>query len=547
MPFAALLLLLVQTDSTHLVGSAHRAQAHFERVRLTLLPRGVSRSGDRCDVIVGRYCYWSDGGRDEMPPEPAGIAAARDRLLAVLDSAATGAPGDGWLVGQRVRYLLEAGRAAAALGAADGCGAVRWWCFALAGLARHAAGDETVAARLYRAALEAMPVAERCRWTDLSDLLDAVLRRRYRNLPCDARAAFNARVWWLAQPLWSQGANDRRTEHYARMTMARLWEDARSLYGFWGRDQRELLVRYGWPVAWEREEGSGVREPLAIGHEASPSYHFVPEAAAFDGTDDGDGTTTLTAKTAAERYAPGYASFASLRAEVATFRRGDSTVVVASYDVAGDTLFADSARRAALVLARDPATPPVIAEREDAPPRGVLVARAAWRGGRVSVEMVAPERRAAGRTRRRLAPPEAGAVALSGIALFDPRDTLPRDLGEVLRRPHTGPIEPGGRVGLYWEAYGLLAGANVSMTVQVTRRGTGWLRRVAGVLHLAARPRAVRIAWHEVVHPDKGRVSRALVLDLGGLERGRYRVEVRVMGPPGGTATTTRTLRLAEP
>src|SRR2546426_5521256 len=92
----------------------------------------------------------------------------------------------------------------------------------------HVAGDYAGADSAYRIALRDMPRDERCRWTDVSLLLDGELARRYRRLPCDERGAFEERLWWLAQPLYSLSGNDRRSEHLARATMARIEQDARS-------------------------------------------------------------------------------------------------------------------------------------------------------------------------------------------------------------------------------------------------------------------------------------------------------------------------------
>src|SRR2546425_3659332 len=87
-----------------------------------------------------------------------------------------------------------------------------------------------------------MPRDERCRWTDVSLLLDGELARRYRRLPCDQRGAFEERLWWLAQPLYSLPGNDRRTEHLARATMARIEQDARSPFDmFWGRSEERRV------------------------------------------------------------------------------------------------------------------------------------------------------------------------------------------------------------------------------------------------------------------------------------------------------------------
>src|SRR5437870_5020027 len=133
----------------------------------------------------------------------------------------------------------------AALATARACRAAPWWCQALTGLAWHLAGDFGAADSAYRAALDAMPSDERCRWSDVAPLLDGALARRYRRLRCDERGAFEQRLWWLAQPLYSLPGNDRRTEHLARATMARIEQDARSTYDVpWSDDLREVTLRF---------------------------------------------------------------------------------------------------------------------------------------------------------------------------------------------------------------------------------------------------------------------------------------------------------------
>lgn len=550
---AVLLLFITQSDSAALLAHARRAQVDFERTRMFLLPAGFAHSGERCDARIGRFCYWSDGADSHTPVEPAQIGVARTRLLAVLDGAARALPGDAWVAGQRVRYLIEAGRTLDAAIAAQDCRADSWWCAALEGLAWHADGDAESAERLFRSALELMPEHERCRWTDLSDLLEEPLRRRYRTLSCDERSGFENRVWWLAQPLWSRAGNDRRTEHYARLTLARLLEYARSPYGLWGDDEREMTVRYGWPLVWERDDGGAgsTREPVAIGHEPEPSYHFVPDAGTFDALSPGDEPSSqgIELKTALERYAPAYAArFSVLEPEFATFRRGESTLVVASYDVTEDTLYRHAMREAALVLARDEWSSPVVVRRPDAAPSGVLVAEAPWQPAWLSLELQAPEAGAAARVRERppALVPSAGAVTLSGILPFEPSDSLPADLAAVLARAHIGGVGRGERIGLYWEAYGLAAGEDISTAVTVTPQRHGWLRRVAASLRLAQRRESVRVEWREATRLEQGRAARALVLDLAGLTAGRYRIDIAVSPAGRATATTSRRLDVVE-
>jgi len=217
-------------DSGAILRSARRAQAAFESTRTRSLPERPGGWSDICGQRIGRICYWyeSDDDEDSAPPEPARIREARARLLAALREAGAALPGDEWIVGQRVRYLLEDSQPASAALVAAQCRAALWWCEVLAGLVRHATGDFAAADSTFATALADMPADERCRWGDLSPLLEGELAERYRRLDCDARAAFEARWWWLAQPLYSHAGNDRRTEHFARVVMVRIQEGRRT-------------------------------------------------------------------------------------------------------------------------------------------------------------------------------------------------------------------------------------------------------------------------------------------------------------------------------
>ena len=82
---------------------------------------------------------------------------------------------------------------------------------------------------------------------DHDDLDEAV------KLDCAGQDAFEERMWWLADPLWSVSGNERYVEHNSRRVHATLravlnrderyvWE---RLGG--GAAMRELVIRYGWP------------------------------------------------------------------------------------------------------------------------------------------------------------------------------------------------------------------------------------------------------------------------------------------------------------
>jgi len=224
-------------DSVAVLETARGAQGDFERIRRANLPRRQGISGRYCDEVIGRYCFTDDGDTSEYalpetpPTEASRITSARETLIARLDSAGDALPGDEWIVGHRVRYRIEAGHLGDAERVARNCAAARWWCDALLGMVHHAGWRYPEADSAFAAALAAMPEDERCIWMDLSAVLADSVAKEYRRTPCAERASLNDRIWWLADPSHLRQGNDRRTEHYVRVTLDRLQRSATSGYG----------------------------------------------------------------------------------------------------------------------------------------------------------------------------------------------------------------------------------------------------------------------------------------------------------------------------
>lgn len=515
-------------DVSRIRARGQKAQQQFESYRRRQLPITYGRSGSNaCDVRIGRFCYWHDDAED-LPLEPQPVALARDALLRSLDSLEALARSDAWLVGQHVRYLVEADRAADALHAATECRAADWWCAALRGFSEHTLGNYEAADREFASALSGMPRAQRCRWTDLSDLLPEASRKSYRAVPCERRDSLNARIWWLADPRWGLGGNDLRTEVLARLTMSQLVQQARSAHDLsWGDDMAELMLRYGWPAAWSRAQPSSVdpTQISVIGHEPSPSFEFMPDARALNDAANAEAASwTPTAPEPLTRYAPKYARrFAELAPQVAWFARRDSGVIVAAYEVGGthDTVFTRDSVEGAVALSRGPHDTGVA--RVKSPRRGVLVLPTEWQPALVSVEVIDSASKALGRARFATRPP--ADTALSDVLLFDSSGGIPESFEAATARAlGTLTVSRQKPFGLYWELYGDLARTDsVTYNVSVERRGASWLRRLAERTRLVGRPEPVRVGFDE--RPRGGMMSaRSLLIDVSHIPAGEYRL-----------------------
>jgi hypothetical protein len=508
----------------------------------------LSGQSGRCDVRVGRFCYWWDDGEFEMPAEPKKTTDARNVMLEQLARAATTLPGDRWIVSQRVRYLVEAERTADAIDVARSCAAEASWCASLAGFAFHAASDFGRADSAYTVALGLMPEEQRCRWTDISMLLEGDPLKQYDRLSCANRGAFEAKFWALSRPLFLVPANDFRTEHFARLTMVEMIRMSRYPHPMaWGDDAQTLMVRYGWETHWSKEPASGLNatEPNIIGHEPTPAFDFVPAPEAIEHPDSADVTDwALHDPFAQSRYAPRYArSMSQLDHQVAFFRRGDSAMVVAAFDTRRDTSFTRDSIAAALVLATTSSPDSVHMVSEPMTSRhGVLSSPAPWAPLIVSVEARDSAARRVARARTVARPPDGtGRVTISDLLLFDDPTNLPQSLDDAAPRARGSlDLTRTSPVGVFWEMYGVNpAGEELGYTLTVSRIGTSWYRRAAEKLKVLDRRAPVRMQWQEPSARPGATRSRAIAVDVSTLQEGRYKIDLtlEVGGQPAATAS----------
>ena len=544
---------LAPADSIAVLKQARRAQTDFERRRFHLLPV-VASAGDRCDVRVGRYCYWQDGS-DSAPPEPKEIGELRARFLARLGALSTRLPGDRWISGQRVRYLSEAGRGADAVDAVRGCRAEPSWCSSLAVLAFRASGNVDAADSALSAALAAMSPEQRCDALDIEPLIGGTFRDRYHAASCSVRDSLIARWFWLSRGSYADSANEVRVEVFSRRLFATLASESSSPYGpITGSDLRDLVLRYGWSEAWGRTEPGAALfdQGSAVGFDGPHTFALAPDDAALDDLSTlGDAPKLRDDPTARARFPlHGTSALGGMAHRLALFRRGDSTLAIAAYDARADTAMrgVDSAR-AVLSLLRDERTPPVIA-RAVRGTRGVMTAMAPWRPRLVSVELRdSASRRAA---RARIGVPSgdtaSGRVALSDLLLIFADSGLATALDSVVSKAIIdGRIPTGARLGIFWEMYGLDQGERVTASVGLIPDESGFLRRAAERAHLAEPRTPVRLRWEDTPEVRGSVGGRILTIALDGVAEGNYTVELTLSVPGQPTRRAASRVQVVSP
>jgi hypothetical protein len=537
-------------DSEAVLHRARDLQARFERRRRQMLPRFYAGTADRC-LIVGRFCEWHPNLKDdEVPDEGNDIRRARAELLRDLEQASTALPGDDWITGQRIRYLIEA-HDTESIAVARRCKATKWWCDALLGLALHVNGDFAGADSAFSIALAGMPSAMRCHWMNLSPLLDDDVRGSYKKMTCEQREAANARIWWMADPLFMTPGTERRTEHYSRVLHTALEADASNTYGMsWGGDLAELILRFGWAEKWTQDPPQSfytTSGPLIMGHEREPGFHFFATKQPPDSIRlVADSLFDVVQSFPPEQYAPAYArAFEHLDAQVARFRRADSTEIVAAYDVGNDTSFSRRRFRAALIAMGDESTPPIKSEVAGSPTRNVLTVSTPWKSQLIGVELLTQDSAGAARYRSGFSaiPLDSGKISVSDLLFVDGEPSLPTDLGEAIPRAHGGTtFSRDKKVGLFWELYGKTPlDSALAISLTITPIEEGFFRRAFRVLRIVPKATPLNIRWQE--NGASGVLSaRSVLLDLSLLPAGKYAVKLAVGNYP--TAVASRVIEI---
>ena len=540
-----------RADSARAASRARNEQASFERSRRAYLPSESGPDG-RCDVHVGRFCWWSDEAPPLLPPEAPSTVARRALLISLFDSLLALHPGDDWIAGMAVHYRIESHDLAGADSAARACRGTGWWCAALTGYAAQARGDLAGADSSFSSALASMPPGQRCEWTDIHTLLPGDARGRYERLSCADREAVDLRYWTLARPRLAAPSNDWKSEFLSRRVQG--WLASRSLtpQGLrWADDADELLLRFGWPVRWTRVErpfATLTPEVSVIGHDPWPSFDFGPREALLDSAasaaSDEEGWE-LHSQQSTARYAPhGIARLVAVTTQLARFRRGDSTLLVGAFLVHDDSIRAPDAR-----LAAARADGSTIASAPDSTMSGTLSLMLAGDPSLAGVEITDSVSRTLARSRTLFAPRASSGAALSDLLLYRGGGDPPEGVDSAAARAIPGSrVERTQPVGVYWEAYRTDdAGDSAMVSIIVERVDHGFFRSAFQKLGVAQDDSPLRLNWTDA-RPVVGGVSTyAVSLDLGNLAPGRYRVSLSLTSGAGAPLVSTRDLELVDP
>jgi hypothetical protein len=554
-------------DSTRIHRDARRAQENFERFRENRIPAERMERGGRCDEPIGRFCLTF--GRDGETPPPIGAAPrpiqdARAELLDELETLAQTIPGDGWITGQRVRYLVESGDVFQARTVADRCAAEPWWCSALLGWVLHEDGDWVEAGRAFDEALEQMPAAERSRWTGESYLLERDGRRALETGDAAERERRRMLLWRLSDPLFLIPGNDRWTAHMARLTQARVLEDAWNPFGLpWDIDLEEVLLRYGWAMGWERAQGAlqarAITTHNMVARLDPDRRRYLPmgeDLDAFPFTED-DALRVLEGRQT-EGYTPRYAPFVeNLGSQTARFRRGDEIMVLHAFA-------ADAPRDRARVgdggieLPRDLRTAlfllPLEGPMVEVSPIPVEEGRTladvwtAWLPDGVdhilSLEAFSRIERKAWRTRRGIPalPTPQGSISVSDpVFLSAAPDDLPVSLDEAMADMlPTVRFQAGSRIRIGWEVYGIPEGQSATVALGIERAEQSLARRIGEFLRVLEAPAPVVIRWDDGGDAEPGTVFRAVDLQMPALDPGRYDLYLEIKVGDEAPAVTRR-------
>ncbi len=497
---------------------------------------------DRCDPSQGHICFpavrpfgFCHSGR------PCDEVSGLRTWIAFLARTAAMRPDVGLPMGLAVYSMVREGEEDVAANLVANCQAQAWWCGLLEGYVVHATGDHLAAEDQFRTALAMSPDSVRCEFVQANLVLAGGQRRALDRADCIQREAVADTVWWLADPLYASGSNDRLTTHLARTLEARLllvmsfgsdYDPRRLTHDHLSRPFREALWSWylprGHPDSWARGDAhTSPSLPPGLMDQwtsrAAARYHFVPD---FEGEGFGQPTWRLEARLEDEGYTPSYGTFHEVAAQVARFRGGGGMRVAVTGTLVGSEMEGAGAAEPHLILSDGPGSFPAreVTEFEGLTAR--YLTEVSYTRHVLSHEVLGQGQ--FGRHRVMLEPLEGEGPGISDLLLFRADDgEPPLELEEALARMLADTrIDAGGGVGLYWETYGVESDTPVDLVVTLEgERPGGVLGALARLLPGGGPDTPVQMEWSE--SPHEGAHGHAVTIDLPELGSGRYTLVVR--------------------
>jgi hypothetical protein len=543
-----------RADSTDAIKRVHLLLHNRYRYGGLRAYQGVSRQMDAlqmfCDGARGFICT---GGDLDAGPCDVGVMChlPEGHLVDVLKESVQEYPESGFLNGQAVYALIKFARNVEATAVADACRAEKWFCEALKGYVLDSEGRTREAEPHLSVAMQEAPDSVRCAYTDATwlvgdwdqrnlSLAPPDVRKQVRKWDCARIEAVSDTVWWLSDPLYSVPGNERWAEHVVRSLSARFAAEIRtsSPPEHAPRDYPAYLwarrVRRGEWDSWEHLRSARGYDnsigTLVWTSDLRAHDHFVPDV---ELDDLGHPTWSLEAHMEDEGYTPDRGTFDAIPVQLARFRAGDSLMVAGAGSLSGSIVAGEPEHSSRLVLTDGPgsfaASVPGDATRRDTP---VFIATAPEGPYIVGLEVVTSG--GAAWHRERLEPLPTGAPCLSDLLLYDPAAGEPGSVkvaAGVMLGSTT--VAKGSGVGVFWQTYGVPAGATLQFDLSLERPSGGVVEHLGRLLEGRSQQSSGRLKWSEP--GAAGTDTRGVVLDLGEVDGGEYTLVLRVSwgeGPP---------------
>jgi hypothetical protein len=509
-----------------------------------------------CEAGPGSVCHGGDPDRG-LCNQNAPCHSTNEFLLEGLQEEARKYPGSGFLMGQAVYAFTKFGRIQEAQDLVDLCQAEGWLCQALQAYVLYSYAPMTEVEAAFRSALDQAPDSIRCRWGDATWLLgewdQRVGGREY--LPeaweetegwdCRRRMAVSDTLFWLANPLYSRGGNDRWTVHMARAMAAHLYAQLRETVR--GRPFPEEEVARDWAMRirrgpWDSYQflGDGRRVALWTSLDAA-RYHFIPDVSLNDLSHP---RWQLQGDILTEGYTPEYGPIFIIPGQVARFRDAGRLKVATSAGVGGSRLDRALDLTAHLVLTDGPRSMAAMETREFREERPMVVAVGEPRNYVLSLEV--ETNLGIGLHRELIQPLAMDEPEISDLLLFEAEGAGSEASLDAIgtRMLGTVTVPAAEELGVFWEVYGVPEDQEMAFDLTLERAAGGLVDRLRGLFPGGEQEGRGRVAWTEpstgLTHP------RSVTLNLASLEPGRYVLVLRARWGEAVELERRRELRIRE-